>query len=92
MKEIIENAINRNIELITKIDEVDWDVITRAETTVLKTLEEFQQTVDALYESIKGDVKRWREEMVGLSAKSENNMLHSRNLYFLIQCLKERLF
>ena len=48
LKGIIEESLDHNIDLLSKVQQVDWDVIRDAEVSVSTTLQEFQQTIDAL--------------------------------------------
>ena len=42
MKQLIQDSLDENIELIKKVEQVDWNVIEEAENAVSSTLEEFQ--------------------------------------------------
>ena len=42
MKKLIQDSLDENIELIKKVEQVDWNVIEEAEHAVSSTLEEFQ--------------------------------------------------
>ena len=71
VQESYHEAVNSNVDMVAKLDTVDWSLINKCETKLAEVLGEFQLTVDGLMMTIEADIKRWKTQHTELTAKYE---------------------